>query len=732
MRSELIRRLRDAQAPVIALGAPAGYGKTMLLGQWADSDPRPFAWLSLDSGDDDPAVLLHSISVALEHAQVLDADVVRAVDSAGASSEGLARLATALFAPPVPFVLVLDDVHVIRRPACRAVVATLAASLGPDVQLAIAGRNVVAGVVPVARLRAQSRVLELGVEELALDEDEAILVLSRAGVVLSRRKAAEIARVTEGWAAGVYLAALSLNARAAEGDTRLNFGGNHRLVRDYLRLELISRLDEDEIRFLTRTSVLDRMCASLCDALVERDDSAAVIESLEQSNLLVVPLDAERQWYRYHHLFRQMLRGELERREPYLADELNRRAADWCEDNGALDAAVDYADRAGDASRVERLVEDLAVSAYRAGRARDAKRWLANLDEAVARRRPQLGLFAVWLHALDGRALDAQRWADEVDKAAAGGVKDRGIGACKALVRALLCVGGVSGLLEDAQIALEGIPLGSPWRPTALLAASVGHLLAGHDDEADAHLADAVESALSAHATDVAALALAQRSLMALERGDAEAGTAFAAAAQGIIEEAGLVEYGVSALASAASARAALEQGDPRLAAAWLPPAERRVPLLTYAVPWLAVQVRLELARVRLALADASAAHTLLAEADAIRRRRPSLGTLDAAAERLGDRLLNLERPDASWASTLTGAELRLLPLLTTHLSFREIGERLFVSRNTVKSEAISMYRKLGVSSRSDAIDRAVELGLVDVGGDLLRRSRRHVGRAAV
>jgi LuxR family maltose regulon positive regulatory protein len=194
----------------------------------------------------------------------------------------------------------------------------------------------------------------------------------------------------------------------------------------------------------------------------------------------------------------------------------------------------------------------------------------------------------------------------------------------------------------------------------------------------------------------------------------ADAATAFAAAARGIIEEAGLVAYGVSGLAYAASARAALEQGDPRLAAEWLAPAERCAQLLTHAVPWLAVQVRLELARVRLALADASAARTLLVEADAIRRRRPSLGTLDAEAGALGIQLLNLDRPEASWASALTSAELRLLPLLTTHLSFREIGERLFVSRNTVKTQAISIYRKLGVSSRNQAVTRARELGLLE------------------
>ena len=726
-RSRLVRRLQESQAPVVALAAPAGYGKTTLLGEWADCDPRPFAWLSLDAGDDEPAVLLHAIAVALEHAHLLEADVVGEVDRAGSPAEGLARLGTALHALPVPYVLVLDDVHLVRRRQCRAIIATLVASLGPAAQLAVAGRGV-AGVVPVARLRAQGRVLEMGVDELALDEEEAILVLTRAGVVVSRRKATEIARLTEGWAAGVYLAALSLKARAAEGATRFKFSGNHRLVRDYLRLELISRLDEDEIRFLTRTSVLDRICGSLCDGLVERDDSAAVIESLEQSQLLVVPLDSEREWYRYHNLFRQMLRGELDRREPHLADELNRRAADWCELNDAPEAAIDYAARAGDDSRVERLVEDVALTVYRAGRAEVAKRWLDNLDDETARRRPALGLFAVWLHALDGRALDAQRWADEVQQPAAERPGNREVGAVRALVRALLCLGGAAGLLEDAQIALDGIPLRSPWRPTALLAAAVGYRLAADEDAADAHLADAVESALSARATDAAALALAQRSLMALERGDTDAATAFAAAAQGIIEEAGLAGYGVSGLAYAASARAALEQGDPRLAAEWLAPAERCAQVLTHAVPWLAVQVRLELANVRLALADASAARTLLVEADAIRRRRPSLGTLDAAADALGAQLLSLDRPEASWASALTSAELRLLPLLTTHLSFREIGERLFVSRNTVKTEAISMYRKLGVSSRSDAIDRAVELGLVDLGVGPSRRVRGRVG----
>ena len=256
-------------------------------------------------------------------------------------------------------------------------------------------------------------------------------------------------------------------------------------------------------------------------------------------------------------------------------------------------------------------------------------------------------------------------------------------------------------------------PAGSLWRPTALLALGVAQRLAGDEKRADATLIRAVESAAAAGASDTQIAALSERSLLASARGahaDADALVRDATAV------AGATRLGASvtrALELATAARAALYRGDRETAVGEIAHANRLRPLLTHAVPWLSVQAGIELARAHLALADVDAARALLHEIDDVLRVRPHLGALVDETALLRSQICALEEPDGRWAQSLTSAGLRLLPLLATHLSFREIGERLFVSRNTVKTQAISVYRKFGVSSRSEAIARAVELGLM-------------------
>jgi len=268
-------------------------------------------------------------------------------------------------------------------------------------------------------------------------------------------------------------------------------------------------------------------------------------------------------------------------------------------------------------------------------------------------------------------------------------------------------------MLDDAAAACDGLEPGDRWRPTALLALGVAQLLAGDERQADATLVEAVEAAAAAGASDMQIAALSERSLLASARGahaDADALVRDAAAV------AGATRLGASvtrALELVTAARAALHRGDRDAAVGEIAHANRLRPLLTHAVPWLSVQVGIELARAHLALADVDAARALVHELDDVLRARPQLGTLVTETAVLRTQICALEEPDGRWASSLTSAELRLLPLLATHLSFREIGERLFVSRNTVKTQAISVYRKFGVSSRSEAIARAADLGLV-------------------
>jgi LuxR family maltose regulon positive regulatory protein len=722
-RTALVNRLRAARgAAVTAVTAPPGYGKTTLLAEWASRDDRPLAWLSLDETDNDPVTLLTYLAAALDRVAPLDASVFHALSSRGAPVRSMvARIGQSLAERGTPVVLVLDDVHLVKDRTAVDTLRAFAEQLPAESQVALASRRTPS--LPLARLRAEGRLFEIGVEELRLTDKEAGALLRAAVVDLTPAEVVELNHHAEGWPAGLYLAALSLRATGGPRPAA-RFGGADRFVSDYFRLELLSSLPNRDVRFLTRTSLLDRMCGSLCDAVLETSGSAGELESLERSNLFLVPLDHERRWYRYHHLFRDMLRDELQRREPELVVSINTRAADWSEASGDPESAIAYADATGDRDRVVALVGAAAVPVYQSGRFATVERWLTRLDDAeLLERHPAIAVLGAWMHALGGRPEAADRWADAVARSDVDVRMPDGslsTSSWQALLRTVMCRDGVERMRADAQTALATIASGSTWRSYALLALGVSHVLAGDADGADPILADVFELATVTSTIDIASIALAQRSLLAADRGDWPAAEELALRARDIVHDARLDDYVASAMAFVASARSALRHSDWVRARDDMERAGRLVPQLTYALPWLAVQVRLELTRAHLSLADSAGAETLLTEVDELLARRPALGVLRWQASGLRAQLESVvRRPDGGWPATLTAAELRLLPLLTTHLSFREIAEHLCVSRNTVKTQAISVYRKLGVSSRSDAIVRATELDLIDTAAAL-------------
>jgi LuxR family maltose regulon positive regulatory protein len=472
-----------------------------------------------------------------------------------------------------------------------------------------------------------------------------------------------------------------------------------------------------ELEFLLRTAVLDRMCGPLCDAVLEREDSARVLETLGDQNLFVVPLDHHRRWFRYHHLFREMLQAELERREPKLPATLNRRAASWWEGNGHPEVAIEYSAAAGDTDELARLVTACVFPYYRSGRVTTVERWLALFDDtALLERYPAIAVFGVWLHALRGRPDVAERWALAVETSKSEGLMPDGSSfeAWAATVSALLCRKGVEQMQIDAEFAVSHLSAASPWRPVSILLWGMAVLLSGDLDQAEVILDQAAEAAVAGGAVWAGVAARSERALLALERGDLAAAESELALGAAFIDDAASADYVVTAILLAATARLAIAKGQGAQARRALVSAQPMRPMMTRALPWFAVQARLELAKAHLALSDPRGAATLYREAKEVLRRRPRLGTLVTEAEDLRAKLSTVAEQSSGWASTLTAAELRLLPLLTTHLSFREIAERLFVSRNTVKTQAISVYRKLDASSRSEAIERAVELGLVD------------------
>jgi LuxR family transcriptional regulator, maltose regulon positive regulatory protein len=399
--------------------------------------------------------------------------------------------------------------------------------------------------------------------------------------------------------------------------------------------------------------------------------------------------------------------------------ELNRRAAAWCEANGAPAESRRYAAAAGDLDTVARLVATHALPAFAEGRVAELESWLDGFDDpAVLERYPAVAVLGSWIHALGNRPGQAEQWLEAATHSRfKGQVPDgtRSLEPWLALVRAALCRDGVDRMLCDAETAAAGLARRSSWRPTALVLKAMAHLLLGDDDSAEEVLAEAVDAAASVGATATRRLALAERSLLATAVGDHSLAAELAYAARSPGPDGRHPTDVTRAIELAASARVELRGGDWHRARTDIESATPLALSLGNALPWLAVQASLELARAHLALLDVTAAGELLSSAESILDRSSSLGVLALQAKAVRAELRALAREKGRRQSSLTAAELRLLPLLTTRLSFREIGARLHVSRHTVKTQAIAIYRKFGVSSRNEAIDRAAELGLVDV-----------------
>ena len=714
-RSALIGRLAaDGSPPIVSVVAPSGYGKTTLLAQWGAHNGHAFAWVSLDDRDNDPKVLLSYVAAALDSVQPVGDQVFEALASNTSSVPGtvVPRLGSAFWSMTAPVVLVLDDAHLLWNTECRDALSVLADHVPPGSRLILAGRDT--PPLRIARLRVEGRILEIGPAELSLSRQEAASLLHAADVPLGDDDVAALHQRTEGWAAGLYLAALYLREGGSVQGAGDAFGGDDRLVSQYMESEFLGRISARHREFLTRTAVLNRMCGPLCEAVLDQPGSAAELAELVRSNLLLVPLDRRGFWFRYHHLFRDMLLAELERLEPGLLPVLRRRAAAWCEANGRPEEALEYAMAAGDVDAAARLAQSLWVPTDRQGRFVTLQRWFRWLDDrdGIARY-PLIAVWAAVLAAETGRPAQAERWADIVDSWQYGDSSrpaDPVTEAWAGVLRAIMCRRDVEQMRTDADEAVRKFTAANTMTPVAPLFQALARILSDDHDGSDALLEDAVRIAEEVGAHEVQADALCERSLLAMANGDWSRVETLAAQARDALRPIGMETL----LASAVLARAAVYRGDLTAARRELVSAQRLRPLLTYAIPHLAVQARIQLIYVHLAFADIAGARTLLREIEEILKRRPGLGTLVDEALELRARLSAERGPATPGMSSLTTAELRVLPMLATHLSFPEIGAEMFLSPHTVKSQAMSIYRKLGASSRNQAVIRSRELGLLE------------------
>ncbi len=696
---------------LVLVSAPAGFGKTTLLVQWlADRRRRQelrVGWLALEPADNDPARFCRYLLAAALPLLGEDGGPIRALLAqrhiAPAAVTG--ALVNALAARHEDLVLVLDDYHVLTEPAAHGVVAALLDHLPPPAHMVLLGRA--DPPLPLARLRARGELLEVRADGLRFSTDEAgAFFVETMGLRLDEAEVASLTERTEGWAAGLQLAGLSLQGRSDARAFIAAFSGSHRFVLDYLLEEVLQRQPPDVQCFLLQTAVLDRLSAELCAAVTGHAGAQALLEHLERSNLFVVPLDDERRWYRYHHLFAELLQAELRRRAPETVAELHRRAAAWLEQHGATDAAIRHALAAGDVQSAAALVERHWLSTELvAGEFDTALRWLDALPDAVVRGNAVLSVAYAAALTLRGPSAGVEaRLADaEVALAAEeqqavgseGAVLLRGMPALVALLRSILARtgGDATGALAFARRGLALLPPDLQRQLDGVLRGGAWSLIAQAHDAAGEH-----ESAAAAYRE---ALPLLRVGGNAIGLSDTVYHLACLAVRAG--QPAAAVRLCEDGLREAAGAGL---DGAPSSARLHLGLAEALLATGDRAGAQEHAERGLALAR----LGDYGPAFELC---------RELLDRIGAAAGMVPPRTAAGAPADAqsvnrsALVEPLTEREREVLALVDAGRSNREIAAELVISLSTAKSHVHTLCGKLGAQSRTHALARARELGLL-------------------
>jgi LuxR family transcriptional regulator, maltose regulon positive regulatory protein len=731
-RADLLSLLQASlQFKLCLVEAPAGCGKTTLLAQWqAAAGGGRVAWVSLDEGDNDPTRFwvcvveaLRTVepgvgAAALEALRRPSADLYRAV---------LPGLLNELSRVGAPLVLVLDDHHLITTPTCHQTLAFFLDHLPTTVHLVLASR--VEPPLPVATMRARGELAELRVADLQFTGDEALALLNGSmGLQLTADDVARLMERTEGWAAGLYLVGLSLRGRHDASAFIAAFQGDNRHVADYLSAEVLERQPGKVREFLLRTSVLKRLCGPLCNAVLEAGGSAGLLVELERSNLFLVPLDQRREWYRYHHLFAQLLRLELASREPALLATLHRRAAAWHRQASNLDEAIHHTSAAGDFPEAAALIAQHWLTYWRRGQRATVARWLDGLPEEAIMANPPVAYVAAWIRGYSGASKQrTEDWLAAVEHDGAEGSLPDGVSAEGSLPD------GVSSLAFGADLARASLVFDDLGRSVAagrralelagpkslqfwwMAQSALGHslYLSGQATETRPHLEELVRRVPAAAQPVAVVLALAVLSLLAGDQDDDDTAMALARRAASTADSQGLSAEPMCGIAYAALGRALARRGELAEAEAQL---ERA--LAPVGIDSMLAQrafALLLLAPVRRGRGDLAGARALVEQARELIGQFTDPGVLPALLERTERALASAPRPPGEPAAPLTERELVVLRLLPTQLSTREIARELSVSVTTIRSQVQAIYRKLQASTRSEAVTHARELGLLSL-----------------
>ena len=716
-RPELLARLRGgAAAKLVLVSATAGAGKTTLLASWHGDaeEPRPFAWLSLDEQDNDSVRFWSCVLAALRTVKPdFGADVEDALRAPGGEPAELAGplVVNALAALSEPLVLVLDDYHVVDSGEVHRSVAFLLDHLPPTAQVAIATRT--DPPFALTRMRARGELVELRAADLRLSEREATACLNDTlGLGLRPDQIERVRARTEGWAAGIQLVGLSLQGREDRDAYLGSFAGDDRQIVDYLGVEVLDTQPPEVRRFLLRTSVLDRLCGELCDAVVDGSDSHAMLARLERANLFLIPLDTRRRWYRYHHLFADLLRRELTLDEAELVPDLHRRASAWYRAEDFVPEAIRHAIAAGDVADAAELIAANWLRYVNRGELTTVEAWTRALPPGAAEADPRLCLARAWMLLVLGRLEEVEPAVQAAERGILPGPMgdgSRSVESSAAMVRtsARVMLGDVEGATETARLAsdLEPDP-DAPWRPIVTNALGMTAFWSGRTDDAVKAFEETARSGARVGNHTARIYALGYLAAIAAERGDPGAADRIVAEATTLAERQRLGEHWVTLMAHYAAAQTALARSDTATARA---AADRGLELADRGGLRLDSAYGLDLlARVARADGDEARAQELR---ECARRRVAACASPGIMARRVRGPAAPGAQPTAG--QELSAREFAVLRLLPSDLSLREIGNELYVSLNTVKTHVRNIYAKLRVGTREDAVARAREQGLL-------------------